>query len=127
MTTVAANIQQAIDYCAGNIGQLTFNGAVSISARMTTWISTLFSGASPIFADPASANERTVSDWRIQSDIAKAQIEGAGAGQCGLVGCSAVIDAVTRALFATRDAALASRITTTQRDAVVAAFNTNWT
>lgn len=127
MTTAAANIQEAIDYCAANVGQLTFDGAVSIDTRMGTWISTVFTGSAAIFASPESANERTVSDWRIYSDMAKAKIEGAGAGQCGLVGCSAVIDAVTRVLFATRDAAQAGRITTTQRDAVVAAFNTNWT
>lgn len=132
MTTPAANIQQAIDYCAGNIGLLTFNGAVSIDARMGTWISTLFGASAGIFPLPAdnseqSPNERTVTNWHVWNDIARAQIEAVGAGGCGLIGCSAVIDAVTRTLFAVRDAAAASRITVAQRNAVVTAFNTNWT
>lgn len=125
MTTPAATIQQAIDYCAGNIGLLTFNGAVSIYTRMSTWLSTLFTAATPLFTQ--TDGDRTVSDWRVPTDMAQAQIEGPGVGACGLIGCSAVIDVVTRTLSAVRDSTTANYITTAQRAAVIAAFNTSWT
>lgn len=129
MTTPAVTIQNAIDFCADNIAQLTFDGAVAIKTRMDAWVSAMFGAAG---AFPTTKNtieqggQRRVIDWRGHNDIANATIEGPAAGQCGLFGCSNVIDAVVRTLCAVRDARAVNQITAGQQTLTIAAFNAQW-
>jgi len=125
MTTPAANISEAVEFCADNIAELSYDAGVSIKTRMNDWIADLFA-AGGIFTDVANAGQRRVIDWRGPSVLASAQIEGPLAGDSGVVGTSAVIDLVSRVLCAVR-AAAGTGITVAQRDATVTAFNTQWT
>lgn len=127
MTTPAVTIQDAIDFCADNIAELSFDGVVSIKDRMNDWIAEMFGQVAGIFVDVANAGQRRVIDWRGPTDMANESIEGPLAGDAGLIGTSNTIDAVVRTLCAVRDSRLANAITVAQETATIAAFNTNWT
>lgn len=126
MTTPAATIQEAIDFCSDNIGQISYDGTFSLQTRMTSWITAMF-GAAGIFTDVESAPQRTVLDWYGTNNQAFDLIEGAAPGSTGVESTSAVIGAVVRTLYAVRDARLASYITAGQQTATIAAFNVAWT
>lgn len=126
MTTPAVTIQDAIDYCADNIAELCFDSAESIKTNMNTWVASLF-GAAGIFTDTENNGQRRVIDWRGPTNMANESIEGPLAGDCGLIGCSNVIDAVVRTLCAVRDATAAGATSGPQQTATIAAFNTAWT
>jgi hypothetical protein len=126
VTTPAVTIQDAIDFCADNIAELTFDGLVSIKTRMNAWIASIF-GAAGAFTNVENNGQRRVIDWRGPTDMANESIEGPLAGDCGLIGSSNVIDAVVRTLCAVRDATIAGATTGAQEIATIAAFNVNWT
>lgn len=130
MTTPAVTIQNAIDFCADNIADLSFDAVVSVHTRMTTWLGAMF-GTSGIFPpgtverDPAG--NRMVSDWYGYSNHALASLDGAGVGQGGILGTNNLIDAVSRTLCAVRDARAGNHIEASQQTSTIAAFNTAWT
>lgn len=126
MTTVAANIQQAIDVCGANIADLSYTGVVAIQTRMSGWITAMF-GAAGIFAALEPAGQRRVADWYGINNLAYDTIPSATPGTTGVEPTSIVIDAVVRTLYAVRDSALASAISTAQRNSTVTAFNLYWT
>ncbi|HLU38448.1 MAG TPA: hypothetical protein VK081_03630 [Planctomycetota bacterium] len=127
MTTPATNIQEAIDLAADNIAELAYDGIVSLAARMVDWTDGMFVGPAGIYVDVQSDNQRRVLDWFGATRRAQAEIEGPNPGDAGLIGTSAVIDAVTRALCAVRDSALAGAISSAQETDTVTLFNTAWT
>lgn len=126
MTTPATNIQEAIDLAADNIAEIAYDGVVSLATRMTQWTDGMFA-ANGIYTDVESTSQRRVIDWYGPTRRAQAEIEGPNPGDAGLIGTSAVIDAVTRALSAVRDSALAGAITAGQETDTVTLFNTAWT
>lgn len=126
MTTPAVTIQDAINFCSDNIGQLSYDAVHAIQPRMTTWITTLFSKGG-IFANVDSDPQRTVIDWYIANNNALDQCEGSTPGSTGVFSTSAVIEAVTRTLCAVQVAKNNGYITSAQQTAVIAAFNINWT
>lgn len=126
MTTPATTIQEAIDLAADNIAELAYDGVVSVATRMTEWVDGMF-GPAGIYTDVDNASQRRVLDWFGATRRAQAEIEGANPGDAGLVGTSAVIDVVTRALSAVRDSALAGAITGAQQTDTVTLFNSAWT
>lgn len=127
MTTPATTIQEAIDLAADNIAELAYDGVVSLASRMTDWVDGMFVAPAGIFIDVNSAPQRRVLDWFGPTRRAQDEIEGPNPGDAGLLGTSAVIDVVTRALCAVRDSALAGAITGTQETDTVTLFNTAWT
>jgi hypothetical protein len=128
VTTPAVTIQDAIDFCADNIAELSYDGVVSIKTRMTDWIDDVF-GAAGVFPPSfiGDDGQRRVIDWYGTNVLANEAIEGPAAGDSGVVGTCACIDAVVRTLCAVRDATAAGSTTVGQRTATIAAFNTQWT
>jgi len=129
MTTPAVTIQDAIDFCADNIAELSYDGVVAIKPRMDAWVAAMF-GAAGIFTDVSDAGQRTVIDWHGINTKASAAIEGSNPGDAGVVSTSGVIDAVSRTLCAVRDAVVltaVTKVTAAQRTATIAAFNAQWT
>jgi len=124
MTTPAVSIQDAINFCSDNIGQISYDGTTSIQTQMAGWIATMFSG---VFTDVDNGNQRTVIDWRIANNLAYAQIEGPTPGTTGVFSTSAVIEAVTRTLCAVQVANSAGYVSNAQVTATIAAFNLYWT
>jgi len=135
---VATNIDEVIAFCAIDIAAVSYGGVDSLYTQMGLWIVGMFSTpsgpSSGIF--PPERNEqavntvdgqRRVTDWLATSLMAKAQIEGPGVNDAGVVGTSACIDAVTRVANAVKYATLASAISAGQQTAVVALFNLVWT
>lgn len=127
MTTPATTIQEAIDLAADNIAELSYDGVVALASRMTDWVDGMFVAPAGIYIDVDSTSQRRVLDWFGPTRRAQAEIEGPNPGDSGLIGTSAVIDAVTRALCAVRDSALAGAISATQETDTVTLFNLAWT
>lgn len=125
MTTPATTIQDAIDYCDDNIGQISYDGMVSLQTQMAGWIATMF-GASGIFTDVDNDKQRRVIDWYGTNNQAYDMIEGPTPGSSGVESTSAVINAVVRTLYAVRDARIALAISAAQQTATITAFNLYW-
>ena len=128
MTTVAANITQAIAVAADNIAELSYDAIVNIKTRMDAWGLAIFGTGTPpaggLFVNVESNAERRVIDWLGLNNMANATTFGIDPG---ILVTSAIIDAVIRTLCAVRDAQLAGAITAAQQTAVVTAFNAQWT
>lgn len=129
----AANIDQAIALSASDIATLSYGGAQSLYTRMNAWIAGMFSEATGIFKPSANPGvevqaqqQRVVTDWLAQHKLALSEIEGQLAGQSGLIGTSAVINAVVRALYAVKYAVINGQATAAQQTAVVALYNLSW-
>lgn len=128
----AANINEAIQFAATDIAEVSYVNppARSLLVQMNAWIAGMFSEATGIFKpsinDDKSPGQRPVTDWFGQHLIAKSKIEGAAVGAAGVVGTSAVIDAVVRVLSAVKFATVAGNITAGQQTAVVTLYNTVW-
>ena len=72
--------------------------------------------------DPQNTNDRTVLNWRPASIALETITPPAG----NSIERQRVVDLVVRVLYATEAAFTASRITSTQRDAVLDAWNDSW-
>jgi hypothetical protein len=130
VTTPAADIQDAIEFCADNIAELSYANVVSIKTRMTAWIAELFgapTSTTAIFTNVESAGQRRVLDWWAFNIQANEAIEGPLPGDASIGSTCGVIDVVSRTLCAVQAAQDAGAITQAQEDDVVAAFNTEWT
>lgn len=125
-----ATITEAIQVAATDIAALSYGGVDSLSVQQQLWIDAIFGELAGVF--PPSQNltrdpgQRLVTDWLYTNLAAKRAIEGVGVGASGVVGTSAVIDAVERTLLAVRDATLAGEITTAKQTLVVTAYNSVW-
>ena len=75
--------------------------------------------------DPSVPNDRTVLNWRLKSLIIQTNVL-ADPGNLSLEDRDQVVDIVSRVLYATYAAEAAGRITTVQRDAVLAAWNASY-
>lgn len=127
---VAANISEAIAYAPGDIAEVSYQAVLSLNTQMLAWIAGMFSEATGIFKpsvnDAQSPGQRPVTNWYFTNLQARSAIEGPGVGASGLVGTTACIDAVVRALSAVKDARTAGTITAGQETAVVALYNLVW-
>jgi hypothetical protein len=128
--TVAANLQEAIDDIALDIG--TASGTVpvpdQVPARMRNWLDQMFLATS-LFPGPgtpwerSSVLQRSVFDWSVPTIQANAQIQAIGNGmQAG----NLAINVVLRTLLAVQAAQTAGRITAAQRDSVVVIYTSCW-
>lgn len=130
----AANIDEAIEFCATDIAAMSYDPAESLFDQMVLWIDGMFleSGIfKPSLNPPASSGadrpgQRAVTDWYAQHLMAKAEIEGPAPGDASVVGTSAVINAVVRVLYAVKQATLAGGSTVAQQTATVALYNATW-
>lgn len=127
----ATNIDEVIEFASTDIALVTYGGVDSLDVQMGLWTDGMF-GASGIFppaangAPSAPIGQRAVSDWYGQHLIARGEIEGVGIGAAGLIGNSAVTNAVVRAAYAVKYATLNSQISVAQQTAVVALYNATW-
>ncbi len=115
MPLVAASLNEAIALtnsraAAGNPGGfLNFQ----ISTFTSTW--------KPNF-DPDNAEQRTVRNWVVQSEVVVANTPVTGSSQQ----IQNVADIACRVMYATQAAFAAGRITVGQRDAVLGAWNASF-
>lgn len=134
MPAPAANIDEAIAFAPNYIAQVSYGTvappALSLKTQTELWIAGMFSEATGIFppsGDPIlNPGQRVVTNWLSAHVIALGEIEGPAAGDAGVVGTSAVINAVERVLFAVKFGVVNGNITALQQTAVVALFNTVW-
>lgn len=137
MGTPAADIDQAITFADNNIAEVSYGVASptappteSLYVQMNLWIVGMFSEATGIFPPSEDATrdpgQRAVTDWYAQHLIAVDEIEGTAVGASGALGTAAVINAVSRALWAVKFATINGDITAPQQTAVVTLFNTVW-
>lgn len=75
--------------------------------------------------DPNNVNDRTVLNWRLKAEIIQAGINDFLVA-VDLEDRDQIVDIVTRILYATYAAEAAGRISTAQRDAVLAAWNNSY-
>lgn len=120
---MAATIDEAIQDVVEDIGP-----KADPDARMTTWLSTMFTNPSS-FPGPGTAwdrentDQRTVYDWVVPTIIAQQQM----AALSNLPEkANIAINVVLRTLFAVKFAATNSRITAAQQTSVVTAYTTVW-
>jgi hypothetical protein len=142
---IALTIDEAIAFASDNIANLSYGNVFSLYTRFQSWITGMFSEATGIYkpsanpAQAAPAGPRVVTDWLANHLMAQQLIEGPLAGQglgsfsynnnpgwSGVIGTSAVSDAVTRVLSAVKFATINSQITAGQQTATVALFNLTW-
>ncbi len=116
----ASNIDDVIAFAALDIAQISYGGVDSLLTQTDLWIAGMFAQAG-IF--PPSENEQKSPGQRL---MARAEIEGPLAGDSGVVGTSAVINAVVRVASAVKLATIATYITSAQQTAVVALYNAVW-
>jgi hypothetical protein len=125
----AVTITDVINDAANDIAAVSYGGTQSLFTQMNLWTNGMF-GPSGIFpaADNPQKNpgQRPVSNWYVTHLQAINVIEGPGVGQSGVVGTSAVINAVERAAYAVKFAVINGYITAGQQTAVIALYNTVW-
>jgi hypothetical protein len=126
---IATTIDEAIQFAPEDIAIDAYDSLLSIYTQMGIWITGLF-GPLGIFPPAANANgnpgQRTVTDWYYTSLAARNAVEGPGPGNCGLVGQAAVTNAVSRVLYAVKQATILNQITSAQEALVVALYNSTW-
>lgn len=124
---MAANIQEAIDDVAEDIGGASGNTPPFIAARMATWLSEMFTeaGFNPpgTFWDAEAEGERNVLDWVVPT--LRAQREIAVVGQGAEAG-NIAIDVVVRTLLAVQSALGRGDITADQQTSTVTAYTNAW-
>lgn len=102
----------------------------SLSAQFDLWTNGMFGNAGafpPSQNDVRDPGQRVVTDWYAQHVIAKSEIEGPAVGAAGVIGTSAVINAVVRVLWAVKYGLVNNQITAAQEAAVIALYNLVWT
>lgn len=126
----AANIDAAIAATAVDVATVSYIAPPqSLFVQMSAWIAGMFSQATGIFPpsdDDGVPGQRVVTDWFATHLLARAEIEGPLAGDAGVVGTSAVINAVVRVLYAVKYGVINGDITSGQQNAVVALYNLVW-
>lgn len=132
MGTPAANIDEAIDFADNNIAEVAYGAAgtptESLLTQFDLWIAGMFA-TTGIFvpsANETSPLQRAVTNWYPQHVLARAEIEGPAVGDASIMGVAAVINAVSRVLWAVKYATINSKITAAQQTAVVNLYNTVW-
>ncbi len=125
----ASNIDDVIAFAALDIAQISYGGVDSLLTQTDLWIAGMFAQAGifpPSENEQKSPGQRPVTDWLAAHLMARAEIEGPLAGDSGVVGTSAVINAVVRVASAVKLATIATYITSAQQTAVVALYNAVW-
>lgn len=125
----AANIDDVIAFASLDIAEVSYGDVDSLLVQTTLWIDGVFgpSGIYPPFENSQrSPGQRPVTDWLAAHRMAQAEIEGPAPGQSGVVGTSAVINAVVRVASAVKFATLNGLVSAAQQTAVVALYNTVW-
>ena len=126
----AVTIDDVITLAPTDIADLSYGGVKSLYTQMGLWIAGMFASTTAIF--PASANDgqypnqRVVTDWYAQHELALVSIEGQGVGQSGVIGTSEVINAVVRVAYAVKNAQAAALISGAQVAAVITLYNATW-
>lgn len=127
---VAANIDDVIAFTSTDVAEVSYGNVLSLFTQMNLWIAGMFSEATGIFPPSQNAvkspGQRPVSDWFSEHVKARDLIEGPAAGQSGVVGTSACIDAVVRVATAVKFATINSLILPAQQTAVVTLYNAVW-
>lgn len=134
MPPPAVTIDDAIAFAPSYIALVSYENpgppTLSLFAQFQLWITGMFSEPTGVFPpsdNPAqNPGQRVVTNWLTQHVLARRAIEGPGVGAAGAVGTSAVVDAVTRALYATKYGVINGNISSAQETAVIALFNTVW-
>jgi hypothetical protein len=127
----AVTIDDVIAFAPTDIANLSYGGAKSLYTAMQQWIAGMFGpGGTPIFPPAGNSgaypNQRVVTDWFPTHELALDAIEGHGVGQSGVIGTSAVVNAVVRVAYAVKDASAKGYIAALQTESVVTLYNTVW-
>ncbi len=125
----AANIDEVIAFASPQIAAVSYGGVDSLFAKTTLWIDGLFGEAGPFppsLDSQRTPGQRTVTNWYAAHVMARADIEGPGIGDSGVVGTSEVINAVERVASAVKFAAINADISGAQQTAFIALYNTIW-
>ncbi len=126
----AANIDEVITFAALDIAEVSYGGVDSLLVQTNLWIAGMFSQATGIYPPSQDAQmnpgQRPVTNWYAAHVLARAEIEGPGPGQSGVVGTSSVINAVVRVASAVKFATINGFVTTAQQTAVVTLYNAVW-
>lgn len=126
MSTPAADIDDVIAMAASDIAAVSYEEVESLQVQMALWNAGMFA-ESGIFPPSANAgSQRAVSNWYGTSSKAYDTIEGPAPGGASIFATSNCINAVVRAAYAVKYAAIDGTITTTQEDDVVTLYNTVW-
>jgi hypothetical protein len=117
---MAVDIDEAIRDCDQDVAAKI----ATLLATMNTWIAGMFMSVTAIFGPDRepNADQRTVRDWVAPSIVARNTIE----APASVFAVTVVVDAVFRTLNAVKFAQINGRITTAQRDAVVALYTATW-
>jgi hypothetical protein len=126
---MAANIQEAIDDIALDIGGASGTVPPFIAARMITWLDLMFLVPAQFPAPGLPWNkdlldQRSVYDWAVPTIQANAEIQALGSN--GPLAGNIAINVVLRTLLAVQAALADNRITAAQVTSVVTAYTTAW-
>ena len=121
MAIVAANVEEAIENTAGQVGVSWLRNAVTdntfLLTTLTAWNNQWF-----VILTDATAAERTVTNWR---PFSKA-LESLSFVEYDLGSLQPVIETTAKTLWAAKRAAAASRITSGNLTSFVTAWNNTW-
>lgn len=127
----AADIDDVIAFAATDIAGISYGGVDSTYDQMVLWNDGVFGEATGVFkpsTNDTQPGQRPVTNWFAESIKALDALaaEGTAAGDAGVPGTSAAINAVVRAAYAVKYAAIDGGITPTQQTAVVTLYNAVW-
>ena len=125
----ASDIDDVIAFAATDIAVLSYDSGDSLFTQNALWIDGMFGelGIFPPSLDSAqNPGQRVVTDWLATNKMAQAAIEGPLTGDSGVIGTSAVINAVVRTATAVKFGAINGYVTGAKQTAVVTLFNTVW-
>jgi hypothetical protein len=110
-----------LDTAIANTNQRASLGDLPVNSLLLFYITT-FNALWPSDLDLNSVNNRTVRNWLVRARLVQNQTPVTGTVQQ----VQAVVDIACRVMYATSDALTGGRITTAQRDAVLAAWNNSF-
>jgi hypothetical protein len=126
----AANIDEVIAFASTDVAEVSYGITDSLFVQNDLWIDGLFAAVTGIFPPSQNAvrnpGQRPVTDWLATNLMAQADIEGPAIGDSGVVGTSAVINAVVRTASAVKFSTINGLTTAPQEAAVVALYNAVW-
>lgn len=127
---MAASLDAAIAEAPEDIATLAYGGVDSLYTQMQLWIAGIFSttGVFPPANNGINPPGQTlVTDWYATNLFALADIEGPLVNNAGVIGTSAVINAVVRTLSAVVAAIDSGDVSSANGTLVLNLYNSTWT
>lgn len=130
----AANIDEAIEFSPQNVADISRNAGIALLTRLNTWIAAVFATGATFGGTAAgepSRELRTVADWYGPSMLAREVVSGESDPDpllgTTLISESAVVDVLTRTLWAVKYGVISGYFDVSLQTATVASYNTAWT